>query len=61
MTARDLPERLPERLPDGRLRVLRRAEGPNGEVGDSVVEIGPEDPLFEVWGRYLTAQTEARP
>ena len=43
-----------ERLPDGRLRVPMRAEGPDGIIGDGVGEIGPEHPSYAVWDEYLT-------
>ena len=43
-----------ERLPDGRLRVPMRAEGPDGMVGDAVGEIGPDHPAFATWDEYLT-------
>ena len=36
-----------EKLPNGNLLVPRRAEGPEGLIGDGVEEIGPDDPDFE--------------
>lgn len=42
----------PERLPDGRLRVPRRAEADDGMIGDGMVDIGPDDPDWDVWDRY---------
>ena len=36
-------------LPNGRLLIPRRAEGPGGLIGDGMVEIGPEDPTFAQW------------
>ena len=44
---------LPERLPNGNLLVPMRAEGEDGLVGDSVVEIGPEHPHFVDWEEFL--------
>lgn len=35
-----------ERLPDGRIRVPRTAEGPGGLIGDSVVTLNPGDPGY---------------
>lgn len=49
-----------ERLPDGRLRVPMRAEGPDGMVGDGVVTIGPDHPWFAGWDAYLTLVEESR-
>lgn len=43
------------RLPDGRLRVPVRAEGPGGIVGDGMAEIGPDDPRYQQWDEYLRA------
>lgn len=43
-------------LPNGNLLVPRRAEGPNGEIGDGMVEIGPDDPGFQVWSDWLRSQ-----
>jgi hypothetical protein len=40
-------------LPNGRLLVPFRAEGPNGLIGDGMVEIGPEDPTFSEWADFL--------
>ncbi|GAA4565617.1 hypothetical protein GCM10023176_14130 [Micromonospora coerulea] len=48
-----MPNSLPERLPNGNLRVLMRAEGPGGIIGDGVAEIGPEHPAYETWDRNL--------
>ena len=43
-------------LPNGRLLVPRRAEGPRGEIGEGMVEIGPDDPAFEVWADWLRSR-----
>lgn len=40
------------RLPNGRLLVPRRVEGPGGTVGDGQVEVGPGDPDYEAWATY---------
>lgn len=50
----------PERLPDGRLRVPRRAEGPGGVVGDALVVIGPDDPTFAAWDEDLRRRETAQ-
>lgn len=42
-----------QRLADGRLRVPMRAEGPNGEIGDGMAEIGPDHPQYEQWAAWL--------
>ena len=45
------------RLANGNLLIRARAEGPNGEVGDGVVEIGPDDPRYAVYlPRSVTAE-----
>lgn len=49
---------LPERLPDGRLLVPMRAEGPGGIVGDGLVAIGPDHPDFQAWSDYLEGLEE---
>jgi hypothetical protein len=44
-----VPGPVPRRLPDGRLEVPASAEGPNGEIGDGIVVVGPGDELYELW------------
>ena len=48
-----------KRLPDGRLEVPRRAESETGTIGDGLVIIGPDDPLYEVWDQYLRRSEQA--
>lgn len=36
----------PRRLDNGNILMPVRMEGPNGELGDGMVEITPEDPEF---------------
>jgi hypothetical protein len=48
----------PERLPDGSLRVPRRAEAPDGTIGDGVDVIGPDDPGFQAWSDYIDLLAE---
>ena len=43
----------PERLPDGRLRVPMRAEGPDGVIGDAMVVIDERHPSYRIWADYL--------
>ena len=43
----------PIREADGRLRVPRRAESEQGDVGMGWVVIGPDDPEFADWDQYL--------
>jgi hypothetical protein len=45
-----------KRLENGRLLVPRRAEGPHGLIGDAMVEIGPDDPDFAAWDKWLRAE-----
>jgi hypothetical protein len=43
-----------ERLPNGHLLVPKRAvDEKTGTIGDGLVEIGPGDPEYEAWVRYL--------
>ena len=44
---------VPERLPDGRIVVPKRAEGEDGTIGDAMVPIGPDDPDYEGWDTML--------
>jgi hypothetical protein len=44
-----------ERLPDGRIRVPARAEGPDGLIGDGMVVIDESSPLYRTWSDYLDA------
>jgi len=43
-----------ERLPDGRLRVPRTFIGPNGEIGEGMATIGPDDPGYEEWAGWIS-------
>ena len=43
----------PRRLDNGKLRVPRRCEGPEGFVGDGIVDIGPDDPEYAAWEAEL--------
>lgn len=45
-----------QRLAADRLLVPMRAEGPNGEIGDGTVEIGPGHPQFQQWATWLDRQ-----
>lgn len=44
------------RLPNGNIIAETRLDGPNGEIGDALVEIGPDDERFQMWDEYLTQQ-----
>ena len=46
----------PRRLPNGNLEIEARFDGPNGEIGDALIEIGPDDERFPIWDQYLTQQ-----
>lgn len=52
----DVAGPVPRRLPDGRLVVPVRAEGPNGEIGEAVIVIGPGDELYDVWEPWLARE-----
>lgn len=43
----------PRRLEDGRLLVMLRGTGPNGEIADGLVAIGPDHPAYPTWNAYL--------
>lgn len=43
----------PQRLPDGKLWVPKRAESDDGTIGDGSAVIGADDPSYEAWSRYL--------
>lgn len=43
----------PKKLPNGKLLVPRRAEGPGGMIGDGLVEIGPDDPEYADWLAWI--------
>lgn len=43
----------PRRLEDGRLLVQLPGTGPNGEIPDGLVAIGPDHPAFAVWDESL--------
>jgi len=47
-----------KRLPDGKLIVPCRAEGDGGVVGDGMVEIGPDDPDYPAWDKWLKANPD---
>lgn len=52
-------DELPRRLPNGRLLVRARAEGPNGEIGEGVIDIGPGDELYDFWNDWMTMRDQA--
>jgi hypothetical protein len=41
------------RFLDGRIEIPVRLKGPDGEISDARVVIGPDDPRYEVWNTYL--------
>lgn len=45
----------PGKNEDGTLTILARNEGEDGTIGDGLVTIGPDDPRYEVWDQYLSA------
>jgi hypothetical protein len=52
---------LPQRLPDGRLRVPARAVADDGTIGDGSRVIGPDDPAYNEWAGYLDWLAEQAP
>lgn len=44
------------KLPDGKLRVMRRADSGDGSIGDGLVDIGPDDPEYAAWAKWLDSQ-----
>lgn len=38
-----------QRLENGNLLIPKRAEGPDGLLGDGMVEIGPDHPDYQEW------------
>jgi hypothetical protein len=43
----------PQRLPDGKLWVPKRAESEDGTIGDGSAVIGRDDPSYQGWSDYL--------
>ena len=39
----------PRKLYNGNLLIPVTAKGPNGELGDGFIEIGPDHPEYETW------------
>jgi hypothetical protein len=48
---------LPERLPDGRIRIPVSGQVPGG-VAHGVDEIGPDDPRFDRYDAWLRQQEQ---
>jgi hypothetical protein len=44
-------------LPDGKMMVPKRIEGPDGEIGDTFVEITKDDPLYARWIPFIERGT----
>lgn len=44
---------------DGTLTIPARAEANDGTIGDGLDTIGPDDPRFGVWDRWLGSGDEA--
>ncbi len=40
------------RVAPDRLRIPVRVEGPNGEIGDGMLDIGPEHPDYSAWADW---------
>ena len=46
---------VPQQLPNGNLLVPKRIEADDGTIGDTLVEIAPDDPMFDTWQQFLAA------
>lgn len=49
-----------QRTGPNRLRIPARAEGPSGEIGDGMIEIGPDDPRYTQWAEWIDKQNGPR-
>lgn len=49
----------PRQLDNGNILIPVRMEGPNGEIGDGMVEIEPGDPEFGLWQAELPVNEPA--
>lgn len=52
---------LPERLPDGRIRIPARALAEDGTIGDGSTVIDREHPDYQTWATYLDSKRESSP
>lgn len=43
----------PRRLEDGRILAQLHGTGPDGEMADGLVPIGPDHPLWKTWDDWL--------
>lgn len=48
----------PRRLKDGRILVQLPGSGPDGEIAEGLVPIGPDHPAFAVWDAWLPTTTD---
>jgi hypothetical protein len=49
------------KLTNGHLQIPRSAEGPDGLIGDGMIEIGPEDPEYQKWLPYAEEKVSPKP
>ena len=43
----------PRRLAPDKILAQVTVHGPNGIIGDALIEIGPDDPGWEAWDEWL--------
>jgi len=49
-----------KKLKNGKLLVPKRAEGPDGIIGDGAVEIDPDDPDYEKWLPFVEEEPDTQ-
>lgn len=47
-----------ERLPNGNMLIPKRAEEPDGVIGDGVIEVTSDDSEFKLWDEFLRREAE---
>lgn len=48
----------PRRLEDGRILAQVPTEGPDGQVVEALLPIGPDHPLWKTWDDWLTQRDQ---
>ena len=43
---------------DGTITIMARNEADDGSIGDGLLVIGPEDPRYAVWDRWLQSNEQ---
>jgi hypothetical protein len=52
------PQGPPRRIAPDRILAQVRVDGPDGEIGDTMLEIGPEHPAYERWDAWLKGRDQ---